>query len=129
MFRSHSIVILPFELTLFRAPLVSLSSGCASSIGHWQTPIRRSRTILAAETTYIAVRSSFPSKPTLPHRRSRGGRKSAGPQTPLANPLAQAIADAWKRESAESQDKWRRLDASVKTRYNTPRRPDTKPKM
>ncbi|TEB38507.1 hypothetical protein FA13DRAFT_1726175 [Coprinellus micaceus] len=60
---------------------------------------------------------------------TRPRQNASTPAAAPLSPLAQAIADAWKRESAESQDKWRRLDASVKTRYSTPRRPDTKPKM
>jgi len=32
----------------------------------------------------------------------------------------QAIAEAWKRESKESQEKWRKIDANIKKRYNEP---------
>jgi hypothetical protein len=40
---------------------------------------------------------------------------------------AQAIADAWKRESLENQEKWRRIDTDVKTRFT--RKPDRTSKM
>ena len=42
---------------------------------------------------------------------------------------AQAIADAWRRETLENQEKWRRIDADVKTRFNVPRKPDRTSKM
>lgn len=42
---------------------------------------------------------------------------------------AQAIADAWKRETLENQEKWRLIDADVKTRFNVPRKPDRTSKM
>jgi len=43
---------------------------------------------------------------------------------------AQAIAEAWKRESIENQEKWRRIDAEVKVRYSKPVRIlDRKTKM
>ena len=48
--------------------------------------------------------------------------------TPTVSP-AQAIADAWKRETLENQEKWRRIDADVKTRFNVPRKPDRTSKM
>ncbi|KAF8236034.1 hypothetical protein L208DRAFT_1391465 [Tricholoma matsutake] len=50
------------------------------------------------------------------------------PNNPNVSP-AQAIADAWKRESAESQEKWRRIDANVRLRYNSPPRSDPKSRM
>jgi len=55
-------------------------------------------------------------------------RKNASSTSSTVSP-AQAIADAWKRESLENQEKWRRIDADVKTRFNTPRKPDRKSKM
>ena len=42
---------------------------------------------------------------------------------------AQAIADAWRRETLENQEIWRRIDADVKTRFNVPRKPDRTSKM
>ncbi|KAF8160709.1 hypothetical protein B0H34DRAFT_697784 [Crassisporium funariophilum] len=50
------------------------------------------------------------------------------PPSPTISP-AQAIADAWKRESMENQEKWKRIDADVKTRFNAPRKPGRKTKM
>jgi len=48
-----------------------------------------------------------------------------GPLTP-----AQAIAEAWKRESMENQEKWWRINEEVKARYNKPVRIlDRKTKM
>ncbi|KAF9472435.1 hypothetical protein BDN70DRAFT_886980 [Pholiota conissans] len=58
----------------------------------------------------------------------RGMRKEIRPASPTISP-AQAIADAWKRESPENQEKWRKLDAEVKTRYNAPRKLNRKTKM
>jgi hypothetical protein len=50
---------------------------------------------------------------------------TSGPLSP-----AEAIAEAWKRESMENQDKWWRIDAEVKARYNKPvRNLDRKTKM
>jgi hypothetical protein len=50
--------------------------------------------------------------------------------TPSPLSPAQAIAEAWKRESNENQEKWRRIDAGVKVRYNKPVRIlDRKTKM
>lgn len=55
-------------------------------------------------------------------------KQVACPSGPLSP--AQAIAEAWKRESMENQEKWRRIDAEVKTRYNKPVRIlDRKTKM
>jgi len=57
-------------------------------------------------------------------------RKSVActPSSPLSP--AQAIAEAWKRESQENQEKWRLIDAEVKARYNAPVRiPLRKTKM
>jgi hypothetical protein len=50
---------------------------------------------------------------------------TSGPLTP-----AQAIADAWERESTENREKWWQIEAAVKTRYNKPVRIlDRKTKM
>ncbi|KJA27848.1 hypothetical protein HYPSUDRAFT_130443 [Hypholoma sublateritium FD-334 SS-4] len=59
---------------------------------------------------------------------SKSLRRQVCPPSPTISP-AQAIADAWKRESQENQEKWRKLDAEVKIRYSTPRRADRKTKM
>ncbi|TFK25209.1 hypothetical protein FA15DRAFT_590926 [Coprinopsis marcescibilis] len=59
----------------------------------------------------------------------QGARKPVAPAPIPSSPLAQAIAEAWKRETQESQEKWRRMDANVRHRYNAPRRPDAKTKM
>lgn len=50
-----------------------------------------------------------------------------GTTTPVSP--AQAIADAWRRETLENQEIWRRIDADVKTRFNVPRKPDRTSKM
>ncbi|KAF9527339.1 hypothetical protein CPB83DRAFT_856384 [Crepidotus variabilis] len=56
-------------------------------------------------------------------------KQVACPPSPTMSP-SQAIAEAWKRESMENQEKWRRVDADVKVRYNTPvRLPRRKTKM
>ncbi|ESK90879.1 hypothetical protein Moror_16465 [Moniliophthora roreri MCA 2997] len=46
------------------------------------------------------------------------------PRSPLSSPPlspSEAIAGAWHRESAESKEKWRRIDANVRRRYEEPR--------
>ncbi|KAF9023948.1 hypothetical protein BDZ89DRAFT_1069483 [Hymenopellis radicata] len=35
---------------------------------------------------------------------------------------AQAISEAWKRESAESKERWRRLQEEAKRQYTNPRK-------
>ena len=62
------------------------------------------------------MRQQMPTDSPPPHSR----------KSPTISP-AQAIADAWEKESMESQDKWRRLD--VKIRFNAPRKPDRNAKM
>ncbi|KAF8197892.1 hypothetical protein BJ912DRAFT_952481 [Pholiota molesta] len=59
---------------------------------------------------------------------SHGVRKEVCPPSPTVSP-AQAIADAWRRESPENQEKWRKLDSEVKTRYNADRKARPKTKM
>ncbi|KAM6502096.1 hypothetical protein JOM56_002073 [Amanita muscaria] len=46
-----------------------------------------------------------------------------------ALPPAQALAEAWKRESKQSQELWRRIDANVKLRYLAPRKRESRSKM
>ncbi|KAF9452783.1 hypothetical protein P691DRAFT_660059, partial [Macrolepiota fuliginosa MF-IS2] len=48
-------------------------------------------------------------------------RKNVPHKSTTVSP-AQAIADAWKRESLESQERWRKLDAEMKRRYEEVRR-------
>ncbi|PPQ95309.1 hypothetical protein CVT26_008153 [Gymnopilus dilepis] len=55
-------------------------------------------------------------------------RKHVYPPSSTLSP-AQAIAEAWKRESKENQERWKKIDADVKTRFNAPRRPERKTKM
>lgn len=59
-----------------------------------------------------------------PHRDVTNATNATPPVSP-----AQAIADAWRRESLENQEIWRRIDADVKTRFNVPRKPDRTSKM
>ncbi|KAF8893511.1 hypothetical protein BD779DRAFT_1506658 [Infundibulicybe gibba] len=59
---------------------------------------------------------------------SNSTRKQSPPSSPKLSP-AQAIAEAWKRESVETQQRWRNLDANVRSRYTAPRRKDPKAKM
>ncbi|RDB25228.1 hypothetical protein Hypma_007928 [Hypsizygus marmoreus] len=60
----------------------------------------------------------------------RSARKQTPPRPPSPPPSpAQAIADAWKRESAESQEAWRRINARVRLRYTAPPRNDPKSKL
>ncbi|KAF9462445.1 hypothetical protein BDZ94DRAFT_1261383 [Collybia nuda] len=58
----------------------------------------------------------------------RSIRKQSFPPSPTPSP-AQAIADAWQRETSENQEKWKRINAAVGTRYATPARNVPKPKM
>ncbi|KAF9010610.1 hypothetical protein BDQ17DRAFT_1234235 [Cyathus striatus] len=58
----------------------------------------------------------------------RSVQKHICPPSPTLSP-AQAIADAWKRESLQSQEQWRRIDVNVRTQYSSPRKPNPKPKM
>jgi len=71
-----------------------------------------------ARSTAMATDSPSPHSNRKPYR----------PPSPAVSP-AQSIAEAWKRESSESQEKWRRIDVNVRARYTAPRRQDTKPKM
>ena len=59
-----------------------------------------------------------------PHRDVTNATNGTPPVSP-----AQAIADAWKRETLENQEIWRRIDADVKARFNVPRKPDRTSKM
>ncbi|KAF9567922.1 hypothetical protein CPC08DRAFT_702752 [Agrocybe pediades] len=59
---------------------------------------------------------------------SQNVRKQITPSNPHISP-AQAIADAWNRETQESKQRWRKIDADVKLRYNSPKKSDSKPKM
>ncbi|KXN90955.1 hypothetical protein AN958_03022 [Leucoagaricus sp. SymC.cos] len=54
-------------------------------------------------------------------------RKSAVRPVPISP--AQAIADAWKRESVESQERWRKLDTEMRRRYEDARRKQAQSKM
>ncbi|KIM45354.1 hypothetical protein M413DRAFT_66591, partial [Hebeloma cylindrosporum] len=72
---------------------------------------------------YAPIPEQMTSDSPSPH-----SRKQVCPPSPIISP-AQAIADAWKKESMESQAKWQRLDAEVKIRFNTPRKPDRRTKM
>ncbi|KAK0240724.1 hypothetical protein EDD85DRAFT_376465 [Armillaria nabsnona] len=51
-------------------------------------------------------------------------RKGSGPIPPSPKILspAEAIAEAWKRETEESKSRWRRIDEDVKRRYTNPHR-------
>lgn len=56
-------------------------------------------------------------------------RKNVSSKASPVSP-AQAIAEAWKRESAESQERWWKIDADVKRRYEEGKKKQgTKTKM
>ena len=65
-----------------------------------------------------------------PKKTEKGGSALVLPNlNPTLSP-ADAIAEAWKRESQESQEKWRREDAKVKNDYEARRRwKKDRPKM
>ncbi|KAF9000581.1 hypothetical protein BDZ89DRAFT_1082244 [Hymenopellis radicata] len=52
-------------------------------------------------------------------------RENETPPSPKPSPKlspAQAISEAWKRESAESKERWRRLQEEAKRQYTNPRK-------
>ena len=61
-----------------------------------------------------------------PHRNVTNATNAT--TTPIVSP-AQAIADAWNRETSENQEKWRRIDEYVQIRFNVPPKPDRTSKM
>ena len=63
---------------------------------------------------------SDPPSPTHPHRPNppRVHTASSAPRTALSP--AQAIAQAWLRESAEAQHQWRMADVRAKEKYLDP---------
>ncbi|KAH7889044.1 hypothetical protein F5I97DRAFT_1803351 [Phlebopus sp. FC_14] len=52
----------------------------------------------------------------------RGHIYHDSPAATVASPT-QAIAEAWKRESAQSQDFWRQAEAKRRDQYSAPRPP------
>ncbi|KAI0823416.1 hypothetical protein BC628DRAFT_535227 [Trametes gibbosa] len=68
--------------------------------------------------------SAMPSDPPSPARPPKRptAQRTQTPQRSALTP-AQAIAQAWMRESPESQKKWRAADAQAKDRYTDPLRP------
>jgi len=63
----------------------------------------------------------------MPNDSSSSQTLSQPPLSPLSP--AQAIAEAWKRESADNQEKWRRVDAEVKVKFDGARKSVRKGKM
>ncbi|KAK0462627.1 uncharacterized protein EV420DRAFT_1639845 [Desarmillaria tabescens] len=49
------------------------------------------------------------------------GSRNIPPSPKLLSP-AEAIAEAWKRETEESKARWRRIDEDVRRRYTNPHR-------
>ncbi|KIK09818.1 hypothetical protein K443DRAFT_81877 [Laccaria amethystina LaAM-08-1] len=76
--------------------------------------------LLPVDKTLSAMTSNSPS----PH----SAQKNVCPPSPTMSP-AQAIAEAWKRESLESREKWVRADANVRARYDSRRSYGGKTKM
>ncbi|EDR11556.1 uncharacterized protein LACBIDRAFT_313883 [Laccaria bicolor S238N-H82] len=76
--------------------------------------------LLPVDETPTAMKSNSPS----PH----SAQKNVCPPSPTMSP-AQAIAEAWKRESLESREKWMRVDANVGARYDSRRTHGGKTKM
>ncbi|PFH49745.1 hypothetical protein AMATHDRAFT_146939 [Amanita thiersii Skay4041] len=62
------------------------------------------------------------------HSPSPKSPQSVFPPRPPLSP-AQAIAEAWKRESVKSQERWRKIDAEVKLRYLESRQQDSRSKL
>lgn len=68
------------------------------------------------------------SQPSSTRKETRKETRTPSPK-PTSPTLAQFIAEAWKRESAESQERWRKKDQDVKQRYTAGRRKSVKTKM
>ncbi|KAL9711517.1 hypothetical protein Ac2012v2_004587 [Leucoagaricus gongylophorus] len=84
------------------------------STGPWVCPSVHAPPVLPS-TTYD-IPSYMASSPPAP----QNSRKSAT-RTPHKSP-AQAIADAWKRESPDSQEIWRKWDAETKRQFEEAQR-------
>ncbi|KAF5343999.1 hypothetical protein D9758_012886 [Tetrapyrgos nigripes] len=67
------------------------------------------------EVLQMPTKSSKPSKPTTPRRES-----NRPPPKPSQSP-AHSIAEAWRQESSESKESWRRLDEDLRRKYNEAR--------
>ncbi|KAL7281497.1 hypothetical protein ACG7TL_004812 [Trametes sanguinea] len=77
------------------------------------TSLSRTRTQMPSDPPSPAR----PQRPTHPRTQTTTARSALTP--------AQAIAQAWMRESPESQQKWRKADALAKEKYMNPIRWNT----
>ncbi|KAL0956896.1 hypothetical protein HGRIS_003002 [Hohenbuehelia grisea] len=67
---------------------------------------------------YDAVTTSMSSDP--PQHRPYVMKEKPKVQTPLSP--AQAIADAWNKETPENQERWRQANDLLRKQFSTPRR-------